>query len=158
MQSFARPFFKRKFDFNATQANLITSMVYLISMVMSPFLGAIMGILGRNITFVLMSVATSWLAHALFAFTLLTPWLAICVLGVGYSLLACTVWPMISLVVPEKALGTAYGITQALQNAGLGLITLGCGLIVDSKGYLVLEIFFLAWISCKRLIYRLYSQ
>ena len=143
------PFYKRKFDFTASQANTINSMVYLISMVMSPFLGAFMGVLGRNITFVLISVGTSWLAHALFAFTMATPWIGICVLGVGYSLLACTVWAMISLVVPEKALGTAYGITQALQNLGLGVIIIACGFIVDSKGYLVLEIFFLAWISCK---------
>ena len=141
------PFYKRKFDFTASQANTINSLVYLISMVLSPFLGAFMGFLGRNITFVLMAVSTSWLAHALFAFTSLTPWIGICVLGIGYSLLACTVWPMISLVVPERALGTAYGITQALQNLGLGTITVACGYIVDGKGYLVLEIFFLAWIS-----------
>ena len=33
---------------------------------------------------------------------------------------------------------------QSVQNLGLALITLVCGIIVDSGGYLMLEIFFLA--------------
>jgi MFS family permease len=116
-------------------------------MVISPFLGAFIGQLGRNVTFVLLAVLASWTSHALMAFTTLNPWYAMALLGVGYSVLACTVWPMISLVIPENQLGTAYGIAQALQNLGLGLIVYGAGYIVDSKGYFVLEIFFLAWLS-----------
>ena len=144
-----RPFYQHKFGFSASAANQINSVVYFISMGVSPFAGAFIGQLGRNITFTSVSVAASWLAHALLAFTFLNPWVGMVIFGLGYSLLACTVWPMISMVVEEKSLGTAYGLTQALQNLGLGVISLVAGYIIDLKGYLVLEVFFLAWISRK---------
>ena len=38
---------------------------------------------------------------------------------------------------------------QAVQNLGLAVISLVAGLIVDSKGYLVLEVFFMVWLCCE---------
>lgn len=32
------------------------------------------------------------------------------VLGLAYSLLASALWPMVSLIIPEHQLGTAYGM------------------------------------------------
>jgi hypothetical protein len=37
---------------------------------------------------------------------------------------------------------------QAVQNLGLAVITLVAGKIVDSGGYLLLEVFFLGWLCC----------
>lgn len=36
--------------------------------------------------------------------------------------------------------------TQSVQNLGLAIITMVAGLIVDSGGYLMLEVFFMAWL------------
>ena len=36
---------------------------------------------------------------------------------------------------------------QALQNLGTAVITVGAGNIVDTQGYLGLEIFFIGWIT-----------
>lgn len=35
---------------------------------------------------------------------------------------------------------------QALQNFGLAIISIVSGIIVDTHGYLMLELFFLAWL------------
>ena len=40
-----------------------------------------------------------------------------------------------------------YPYTQALQNLGTALITMGAGTIVDRDGYFWLEIFFIAWLK-----------
>lgn len=32
------------------------------------------------------------------------------IMGVAYSMLACALWPLVALVVPEHQLGTAYGL------------------------------------------------
>jgi MFS family permease len=56
---------------------------------------------------------------------------------------------MVALVVPEHQLGTAYGIMQSVQNLGLAVITGVAGYIVDQAGYLLLEVFFLAWLCRK---------
>ena len=88
-------------------------------------------------------------SHAILAFTFVPPLIAMIIMGVGYSTLACALWPMVSLVIPIHQLGTAYGIMQSVQNLGLGCVVLAAGYIVDLKGNIVLEIFFLAWISCE---------
>ncbi|CAG2113019.1 unnamed protein product, partial [Medioppia subpectinata] len=81
-------------------------------------------------------------------------------MGIGYSVLACALWPMVALIIPEHQLGTAYGVMQSVQNLGLACIVLLAGYIVDEKGYIVLEIFFLCWLCymrkrCNRLLTRL---
>lgn len=35
---------------------------------------------------------------------------------------------------------------QAVQNLGMAVVTMMAGRIVDDQGYLVLEVFFLAWL------------
>jgi hypothetical protein len=31
-------------------------------------------------------------------------------MGMGYSMLACALWPMVAFALPEQQLGTAYGL------------------------------------------------
>ena len=31
-------------------------------------------------------------------------------MGISYSIVACALWPLVALVVPEHQLGTAYGM------------------------------------------------
>ena len=38
---------------------------------------------------------------------------------------------------------------QAVQNLGMAVVTMMAGRIVDDQGYLVLEVFFLAWLCRK---------
>merc|ERR1711972_44868 len=66
-------------------------------------------------------------------------------LGLGYSLLACSLWPMVSFIVPKEKLGTAYGFMQAIQNLGLALTAMLSGVIVDKGGYQQLLMFFLSF-------------
>ncbi|KAL1260151.1 hypothetical protein QQF64_007978 [Cirrhinus molitorella] len=51
---------------------------------------------------------------------------------------------MVAFVVPEHQLGTAYGFMQSIQNLGLALMSMAAGSILDLKGYLFLEVFFIA--------------
>jgi MFS family permease len=62
-----------------------------------------------------------------------SPFLGMTLLGLGYSLLASALWPMVSLIVPTQRLGTAYGFMQAIQNLGLAVVSIVAGAIVDSK-------------------------
>lgn len=89
------------------------------------------------------------ISHAILAFTFWPPIISMLLMGFGYSVLACALWPMVSLVIPQRQLGTAYGIMQSIQNLGLGCVVLLAGYIVDSKGYLCLQMFFLAWLCGK---------
>lgn len=139
-------------------ANSVDSIIYIISAFISPVLGFLVDYTGRNLFWVLVAILITQVSHAMLAFTFIQPLVAMIIMGIGYSVLACALWPMVSLVIPTHQLGTAYGIMQSVQNLGLGCVVLAAGYIVDLKGNIVLEIFFLAWISCKPLPYTLFDQ
>ncbi|KAF1508023.1 Major facilitator superfamily domain-containing protein 1, partial [Eudyptula minor] len=144
-------FFIEKFKFSSEEASAINSIVYIISAPMSPVFGLLVDKLGKNIIWVLCAVITTLASHIMLAFTFWNPWIAMCLLGVAYSLLACALWPMVAFVVPEHQLGTAYGFMQSIQNLGLAIIAIAAGMILDTRGYLFLEVFFSACV-CLSLI------
>ena len=52
-------------------------------------------------------------AHIMFGFlgnAPYLPYIAMVVMGLGYSLLATALWPLPAFLVPENQLGTAYGM------------------------------------------------
>lgn len=140
-------FFIEKFGFSSQAASLINSVVYVISAPMSPIFGLLVDKTGKNIIWVLCAVTTTLVSHTMLAFTMWNPWIAMCLLGLSYSLLACALWPMVAFLVPEHQLGTAYGFMQSIQNLGLAVISIIAGMILDTRGYLFLEVFFIACVS-----------
>uniref|UniRef100_H2YW98 Lysosomal dipeptide transporter MFSD1 n=1 Tax=Ciona savignyi TaxID=51511 RepID=H2YW98_CIOSA len=100
------------------------SIVYILSAPCSPVLGFLVDRLGYNIFWVILAVLSTLSSHGLLAFTFLNPWVAMCIMGVSYSLLACALWPMVAFLVPQHQLATAYGFMQSIQNLGLAVISL----------------------------------
>ncbi|KAF1394128.1 hypothetical protein PFLUV_G00023290 [Perca fluviatilis] len=135
-------FFIEKFNFSPAEARAVNSIVYIISAPASPLLGFMVDKTGRNVVWVMIAVVATLAAHMMLAFTFWNPWIAMSLLGVSYSLLACALWPMVAFVVPEHQLGTAYGFMQSIQNLGLALVAMAAGAILDTRGYLFLEMFF----------------
>lgn len=138
-------FFERKFNLDPGYANFVNSILYIISAVLAPFFGLIIDRYGRNLTLVFGSLLVTIFGHMLLAFTFTDPLISMCIVGVAYSMMASALWPLIALVIPDRLLGTAYGIAQSFENLGLGIIQLVAGIIVDKKGYYYLEAYF---ISC----------
>lgn len=139
-------FFEMKFGMDPSLANSVNSLVYIISAVASPVFGFCIDKTGKNVFWVILGTTVTLGCHALLAFTFITPFVAMSIMGLAYSVLASALWPMASMVIANHQLGTAYGIMQAIQNLGLAVIAIAAGAIVDSKGYLLLEVFFLAWL------------
>ena len=143
----ASVFFKHKYHITLAQANNVNSSIYLVSAIVSPFFGFLIDCTGRNVLWISVGTILAMISHALVAFTSTPPYLISITLGLGYSILASALWPMISLIIPERQLGTAYGMMQAIQNLGLGVSAWIAGIIVDYKGYVFLENLFLMSLS-----------
>lgn len=139
-------FFMRKFDFSPEDANTVNSIVYIISAVASPLMGYLVDKTGRNVLWMFFSVLFTMAGHGILGFTFLNPYVGMIIMGLSYSMLASSLWPLVALIVPEYQLGTAYGICQSVQNLGLAIISMITGIIVDQYGFLMLEIFFIAWL------------
>lgn len=142
--SLGKGFFMKKFNMSPSSANKVNSMVYLISSVGSPVLGLVVDKLGKNLFWTIMAITSTLCAHYILTFTYWNPYIGMVFMGTAYSLLASSLWPLVSLIIPEHQLGTAYGICQSIQNLGLAIGTIFAGMIVDNYGYLWLEIFFIS--------------
>ena len=94
----------------------ILGIPYAFSAVASPLLGIMIDKTGRNVTFITLACFITLISHALFAFTLSKgfAYLAIGLMGLGYSLLAASLWPVIALVIPLHRQGTAFGKLHTL--------------------------------------------
>merc|ERR1712071_405855 len=53
-------------------------------------------------------------------------------MGIGYALVASSLWPLLAYNVDKKITGTAYGLMQAFQSLCLMAAYKASGLIVDS--------------------------
>nr|AAW25795.1 SJCHGC00668 protein [Schistosoma japonicum] len=142
-------FFQRKFGLSVQEAGVVNSLVYIISAVASPVFGAAIDIVGYNLYWLFSGISITLACHLCFAFTSgeIPPIAIMIVLGLSYSILASSLWPMVAYVLPLHQRGTAYGLIQSIQNLGLGLISIFAGYLVDTKGYLFLEVFFIFCLS-----------
>jgi MFS family permease len=64
-------------------------------------------------------------------------------IGLAYSIYVSAIWPMIPYVVDAKVVGTAYGLTTAIQNIGMGFGPNLIGLVQDkTEGYSTVSLTF----------------
>ncbi|XP_066142142.1 major facilitator superfamily domain-containing protein 1-like [Euwallacea fornicatus] len=140
--SIAQGFLKNRFNINNEDADHISSVIYLISGITSPFSGLLIDKAGLNLLWILISIVLTAVAHMLLGFFNVNPYVGIVLLGLAYSVLASGLWPLVAIIIPEYQLGTAYGVCQAIQNLGLALVNILTGWIVDRYGYKALTEFF----------------
>lgn len=103
-------FFERKYGYDPAAANTVNSLVYSISAIASPILGYLVDRTGKNVSWVILSIFATIIAHGMLAFTNVNPYVCMILMGLSYSMLASSLWPLIALVTPEYQLGTAYGM------------------------------------------------
>jgi MFS family permease len=77
---------------------------------------------GRNIYWLMGSITATIVAHALLAFLFVHPIVPLVLMGIAYSILAASLWPLVAFLVPKQMLGTAYGLMQSVQNLGLAIM------------------------------------
>ncbi|XP_056644221.1 major facilitator superfamily domain-containing protein 1-like isoform X1 [Diorhabda sublineata] len=139
----AKDFLMKNFGLSSEQANTACSTVYVISGIGSPILGFLIDKIGMNIFWILFGIFGTVISHLLLGFSHLNVYIPIGIMGISYSILASSLWPLVALVVPEYQLGTAYGVAGSIQNLGLALFSIFCGLIIEKFGYVAVEIFFI---------------
>jgi len=119
-------------EVDEAKARHLTSAPYIISMFLVPFIGIAIDYTKRNVLWCLLAnVLTGGSFVLMLIVPSLDPWVPIIILSVGFSILACALWPMVSFLVPQKNIGMAYGVMQAIQNLGLALVGLATGVMVD---------------------------
>lgn len=131
----AKDFFEAKWHGTsvAQGASFRSSIVYLMSMVFTVFVGAFIDWCGRRAQIQLVTCLLSIPVFLIFLLTRLDPIVPMLLLGVTYMFAASSLWPCIPLVVPMELNGTANGMATSVQMIGIALANMLVGVLQDAN-------------------------
>ncbi len=131
-KKFATSILIPRFGIPAETASVMVSMIPFFTVVFAPLFGLLVDKVGKGPRWMISGAVLVLAAHLMIAFAPSTitlggkifdssflGYIAIGILGVGYSLLPAAMWPTVPKIVPEKNLGTAYSLIYWIQNIGL---------------------------------------
>jgi MFS family permease len=131
-QSYAPDILVQKFGYDSSTASHYASALVLGTMVFTPIFGWIVDRHGKRATLMMLGSLLLIPAHFLLGYTMLHPIVPIFVVGVALSLVPAALWAAIPMMVPERRLGTAFGVIGYVQNVGLLLFPYIAGKIADA--------------------------
>ncbi len=124
-----------KFGIDEKLAGNIPAMLPLGTILLTPFFGNLYDRKGKGASIMILGALLLIFVHALYAIPGLsaTPVAIglIVILGVAFSLVPSAMWPSVPKIIPERQLGTAYGMIFLVQNIGLSLVPLLIGWVLD---------------------------
>ena len=130
--TFAIKYLQEAQGYSLAAAGTLNSYVFLAAVIATPVFGLLVDKVGRYATLLaagslLLPLSFLVLSHSGGA------GLATALLGVSFSFVPAVLWPAVARYVPPTQLGTAYGLINAVQNAGLTLANFAAGYINDTS-------------------------
>lgn len=129
--AFAPDFFGNKYGLSTVQSGQITSLLPLGTMIFTPIFGFFIDRVGKSASVMTFGSSVLLLVHLGFALTNIQPYVPMIMLGIAFSLVPAAMWPSMVKLVPEKQIGTAYGLMYSIQNLGLWGFPILAGYILD---------------------------
>lgn len=120
-----------KYGVDPALAGTIASILPFGTLVFTPIFGYICDYKGRSATLMVLGSALIILVHLLFAFTYVTPFIPMFILGVGFSLVPAAMWPAVAKIVDTPKIGSAYGLMFTIQAIGLMIFPFLIGYVLD---------------------------
>ena len=128
-------FFTNNYNISKNLAGTLMGTPFLMGAIFVPLLGAFVDKFGYRAEMVLCS--GFFLLCSFILFNIMNPYIPLMLLGFGYSIFACVLWPAISIAVVNKNIvGFAYGVATCLQNISMSINPMIIAeLLVSYKSY-----------------------
>jgi MFS family permease len=124
-----------KFHVVEEYAGLIPGMLTVGAIALTPLFGNLYDRKGKGASIMMIGAVLLLLVHTLFSIPVLSAKpiaiILIIILGIAFSLVPSAMWPSVPKIIPERQLGTAYGMIFLIQNIGLSLVPLLIGWVLD---------------------------
>ena len=122
-----------RFDMDVDSAKWMITMIPFFTVIFTPLFGALVDKVGKATVWMVTGAVLVLASHLIMAFApqgiAFYGYLAISLLGIGYSLVPSAMWPSVPKIIPEKNLGTAYSLIYWIQNMGMLLVPIFVGRI-----------------------------
>lgn len=128
---YAPDLLSNKFGMDSELAGQITSILPFGTILFTPLFGYFTDNRGKSASLMIYGSVLLVIVHLLFALTNITPYIPMFMLGVAFSLIPAAMWPSVAKIVPEKRLGSAYGLMFSIQNIGLWAFPILIGKVLD---------------------------
>lgn len=137
-------------DDASEKAGVMMSIPYLIGAISSPFIGALSDKYGYRLLLTACSCSALAITHLILAFDDGSPLIPLVLQGIGFSIYAAVMWPMVALITETQYLGLAYGILVSFINISLTFFPMIVAALYNiSNSYLPdVELFFVACATC----------
>jgi MFS family permease len=122
----------QRFGYSPELAARYASILTAGTMIFTPLFGRLIDRRGHRATLMLLGSLILFPCHLLIGYTHLHPAIPLFFAGVAFSIVPAALWAAIPLMVPERHLGTAYGVVGYVQNVGLWLFPWLAGKIADA--------------------------
>ncbi len=134
-KKFATAILIPRFGLDVESASIMVSLIPFFTVVFAPLFGFVVDKTGKGTRWMIAGSALVLISHLLIAFApagiSVLGYLAIALLGIGYSLVPAALWPTVPKIIPEKNLGTAYSMIYWIQNMGMLVVPIIVGNIFD---------------------------
>ena len=148
-------FFTNSFNISKKLSGTLMGTPFLMGAIFVPLLGVFVDKYGFRTELVLSGGFFLLTSFILFIF--MKPYFPLIILGFGYSIFACILWPAISIAIKDKIIvGFAYGIATCLQNISMSINPMIIAeILVKYKNYYYCLIF-LSIISAINILFSIY--
>jgi MFS family permease len=131
-QTFAVKFFMDAHGTTREEGGFLSSTLTLFAMIGTPLFGLLVDKVGKRALFMMLGSLLLIPVYLLMAYTKVSLYIPMAMMGVGFSLIPAVMWPAVSYVVSSAKLGTAYGLMTMIQNIGLAGFNLMIGWANDA--------------------------
>ena len=114
-------------------ATVLLAMIPFFTILFTPLFGALVDKVGKATLWMIVGSLLVLASHLVITFAPqgvpAYAYIAIAMLGIGYSLVPSAMWPSVPKIIPEKNLGTAYSLIYWVQNMGMWAVPIYVGRI-----------------------------
>ena len=118
-------------------ATVLLAMIPFFTILFTPLFGALVDKIGKATLWMIVGSALVLTSHLIITFAPqgvpFYAYIAIALLGIGYSLVPSAMWPSVPKIIPEKNLGTAYSLIYWVQNLGMWAVPIYVGRIFTKE-------------------------
>lgn len=127
---FAANLMSNKYGVDAETAGLIAFILPFGTVLLTPLFGSVLDRKGKGASMMILGSVLLIVVHSIFTFlpgNVVLAYLAMFLLGVGFSLVPSAMWPSVPKIVAENRLGTAFALIFWIQNIGLWAVPMLIG-------------------------------
>jgi len=129
--TFAIVYFQDAKNLTLTQASLVNSWVFFTAIFATPVFGWIADRFGRRAVLLTLGASLMPLTFLTLGATHWSLWISTAMMGLAFSVVPAVIWPATAMLVAPRRLGSAYGLINVLQSAGLAVCNLAAGWLND---------------------------